>query len=359
VERSVGISPTAGVKKPHAFGAKPPGPGTLDKFLVKGLDPHHRCRIIDTDLNPRLLETLVPSFDSATKTLVLRQSDVFTFKECPRRSWLGTMRNFERLEEHPNKSHIGTAYHAGIAAWYATRNPDIAVGAVNAQMAIWESDGIVIEDDRLEWDKTIEQARIMVEGYIEWVQESGEDHGLTFMLIERRVKKYLGEFSGIKVYISGQVDISLVTELGIKKLVDNKSKGDLKVNRLLGIDDQLFTYDWLLDYEYAYGVHNMAKRSKRTARATPPFFARTEIKFTDAKRAAFMAQLNGTVQRLVDTYLALEVEPRLHFNLAPPTPTKDCDWKCPFIDVCPMYNEGDDAEGYLNVNFKQKADVDG
>lgn len=288
--------------------------------------------------------------------LVFRQSDIKVWKECGRRSWLGTMRNLTKNEVHPNKSHIGTAVHAGVAAYYHGTDP---YHAIDAQMDIWRDVGFVTEEDLPEWAKTIEMAKLMVSGYIDWVQVEGMDHGQRFFIIEQRFEKYVGNFQGVEVYVNGAIDIGSEDDLGIKRMYDTKTKGDLKPDGLLVINDQLLTYDWLTDYTFDFGVHNMMKRSKRTARAAPPFYGRDEVKFTDATRAAFLVRMKGTIKKMVDAYLTMEQDPRQHFAVAEANPTKDCSWKCPFYNACPMFDLGDDAEGFITDNYRQKEDFDG
>lgn len=288
--------------------------------------------------------------------LVLRQSDIKTWKECGRRSWLGTFRNLTKNEVHPNTSHIGVAVHAGVAAHYQGVDP---YPAIDAQMDIWHDSGFVIEEDIDEWAKTIAMAKLMVEGYIDWIQTEGVDHGQRFFIIEQRFEKLVGNFNGVDVFVTGAIDIGSEDDLGIKRMYDTKTKGDLKPDGLLVINDQLLTYDWLTDYTFDYGVHNMMKRSKRTARAAPPFYGRDEIRFTEATRAAFWVRMNGTIKNMVAAYQELEADPRQHFAVAGPNPTKDCSWKCPFYNACPMFDLGDDAEGYIEQNYREKEDFDG
>ncbi len=42
-----------------------------------------------------------------------------------------------------------------------------------------------------------------------------------------------------------------------------------------------------------------------------------------------------------------------HRKVAYPNPTRDCSWKCPFYNVCPMMDDGSDYVRMLQNEYEQ------
>ena len=61
---------------------------------------------------------------------------------------------------------------------------------------------------------------------------------------------------------------------------------------------------------------------------------------------SFWAQLQGVLHDMVTTRNGLLAggDPMV---LAYPNPTRDCTWQCPFIQVCPMFDDGSDVDAAL------------
>ena len=81
-------------------------------------------------------------------------------------------------------------------------------------------------------------------------------------------------------------------------------------------------------------LYNMLRKVKRTARATPPFYDRVEIRHSHDELQAYYRRVWGEVRDILETEKRLETEdPRV---VAYPRPSRDCSWKCEFFPVCPL-----------------------
>lgn len=280
--------------------------------------------------------------------LVFRQSDIKTWKRCGRKTWLGVFRNLGPITVRPNKSHIGTACHAGLSAYYLEGDP---IAAIDNQMEIWKSElGIVPTED---WTDVTGLAKIMVDGYIDWVETTGIDAGMSFTGIEKRTEKFVGTFHGYDVFVTGETDFQATDDLGIEYLFDTKTVDRFEDDPVFQINDQLQTYDWLNDHKFDQAIHNRLRRVKRSARSKPPYYERIPVHFTAIQRANFELQLKGTIDAMVRAYVEME-QGKSHFEAAPPNPTRDCSWDCPFVSICPNFNLGDDVESIIAFSYKEK-----
>ncbi len=85
-------------------------------------------------------------------------------------------------------------------------------------------------------------------------------------------------------------------------------------------------------------LYTMLKKVKRTARATPPFYAQHEIMFNDRALRSMWLRTHRRLQQMLEAREALAAG-HTHQYVVPPRPTKDCAWKCPFVAVCPMADD--------------------
>src|SRR5690606_12100880 len=121
-------------------------------------------------------------------------------------------------------------------------------------------------------------------------------------------------------------------------------------------DSQRLTYAVLRRLEdgtsYSALFHNQLKRVKRTARATPPFYARHELVLNDQQLRKHWQAMNVRVEEIAQHRAWLDWgvvsldSPRIDAS-----PSKDCSWACPFYHLCPMMDDGSDWEWYLGEEF--------
>jgi hypothetical protein len=284
-----------------------------------------------------------------------RMSAVKEFKLCRRAFWLKYGIHGFGLEEPETDGprsggrDIGTLAHLAIAELYRGRSWRALLDTIHEDMF-----GEVGPDP--EWRKVYDLATLMVEGFESWLSETGSDANTEVLAIEERLTAYAGNYHGDDVYITGQPDLIVRDTFTGETVIDDwKTVASLERPTTLDIDDQKLTYGWLAEkngYEHvARFRHTQLKKSKRTARATPPFYARHEVTYSQDQRDIHKVHLSGTIRDMVEAVQKAEADPYAHHSVLYPTPTRDCSWRCDFLVPCTMMDQGDDAEGFLNVNF--------
>lgn len=284
-------------------------------------------------------------------TITIRQSQIKQWKGCRRRADLQYGQNLvpKRPDDYqPSKADLGSVVHLALEYHYREgADPAEIVRQVSAEQAQkhpeqWDS-----------WEDTYKLAEIMVSGYMEWLAEEGADAGFTVTAVERKVEVPFGTFQGEEVVVVGHVDLEGVDSFGRPVLIDHKTVQAIEDRSNGPVDDQRLTYAVLRMMEdgthYAALIHNQLRRVKRTARANPPFYARTEVQFN----IDHLRKHHGYMKQIVSEIVLsrkLNAEERDVFLYA--NPTKDCHWSCPFYHVCPMFDDGSDWEWYLGEMFE-------
>lgn len=273
----------------------------------------------------------------ATRTF--RPSDIKLFKRC-RRQWnLKYVRGLGGAKREDTAS-LGTLVHAGLEAHYKGHGPKAtmlrAVPVPATEAAVDQ----------------FEQAWIMVEGYLEWLEETGIDAGLQVEAVEKTLQVEVPTLVlGDKIVLVGHIDLLATDAFGIRKLIDHKTVQSLdQYSRQLQVDDQMLTYAVMLKLEgteIGGAIHNAIKRSKRTARATPPFYQRNEVTYSAEHLRSHYSHLLGVLHDMVYVLQTSETGLVSSQELFYPTPTKDCTWDCPFLGVCALHDDGSDIESAL------------
>ena len=289
--------------------------------------------------------------------ILARQSEIKRFKRCPRSEWLGYRRSGRGLKLQVSEVGIrdlGTLVHAGVASYY-TNGGFLAV-LENERARLIEAEAWTPE-----WGAALEYASIMLEGYVQWVAETGADVGEETVAVEERLEATFGVAHDEEVIVTGKLDrLVRDTMTGELILEDTKTVQTLTPPPL-EVDDQLLTYCWLAEAN-GYGTvtrirHNMLRKVKRGPRAVPPFYGRVEVPVNDYQRASHEMHMQGTLLALVESTLRRE-RGESHHRTNPPNPTRDCSWDCDFLPVCPMLDDGSDWEGVLEAMYEPRTEED-
>lgn len=275
-------------------------------------------------------------------------SEMAVFKEC-RRKWMMQYHWKLRRKREPRSvaRDTGILVHEALDLFYKAGGLN---GVNTAEMAL-EYLRNASDEDMLKVDETERKgvkeahdvARILTEGYFEWLQETGADVGLIIDRSELELRAP-GPVDGTE--IMGIIDLGGTDERsGDLFVMDNKVTISIdNMVKTLHIMEQAPMYAVLAkinDADPNRGfrvIWNMIKRNKQTARAKPPFYQRYELAINADQLRQFYAQLQGQIEEI------LRVEARLnagepHVMVAYPTPTQDCSWKCPYFSVCGAMND--------------------
>lgn len=289
----------------------------------------------------------------------LTNSELKVWRRC-RRWWY-----FQHyLNLAPNREHLsearetGSVVHAAIAEAYETnwaQDPEstVVLACERLREAYAESETDLETIDRIE-----DYARLIVTGYLQWLEEEGADQGLTLVATEEEVSF---EMHGTGVTILGKLDARFQREMdGARVFMDHKVVGNLTdYPKWAHLDPQFKMYHTLERLTKAEeewtdgGIINMLRKSKRTSRATGPFYMRWEVRHNVHELRAFYQQLHEAAKEM------LWVEGRLREGIwqshmaakMAPTPSVNCTWECPFFSACPMMDDGSDIAGYLEAAY--------
>jgi hypothetical protein len=207
-----------------------------------------------------------------------------------------------------------------------------------------------------DWESDFELADRMVQSYVEWLEETGSDAGERTMGAEVEITVPMGEMRGDNVYLVVHVDrLVLDTQFDDVIIDDIKTAATLAKGEEFQVDDQLLTYAlvfWMFTGKMVTRArHTTIKRVKRTtAAAKPPFVGRAEVNFTKTQLENHYLNLWGALDRLVESYQELE-NGKDHHVIAPPSPSRDCSWKCDFLPICVAHDDGTDVDGLRSTLY--------
>lgn len=248
-------------------------------------------------------------------------------------------------EEH-RAAQVGTLVHAALEAHYKGHSDPLS---------------LVYQPEVEDWELALR----MVEGYLEWLEDTGVDAGLRVEAVEETLRvEWPRKIRGDRIVLEGHIDLLATDAFGVRKLMDHKTVQSLEqYSRQLQVDDQMLTYAVMLKLqgiEIGGTIHNALKRVKRTARAQPPFYQRNEVVYNVEQLRAHYFHLEGVLNDMVRVEQGLEggehPAPANHFFLYP-TPNKDCTWDCAYMGICAAHDDGSDIESMIAV-MKERMQVE-
>lgn len=304
-----------------------------------------------------------------SEPLRLSNSEMADFRQCKRKWYLGTYRRLrKRAIDAPGSSlSIGNRVHDALAGYYDPTQPDFdpiayITATIDAEM---QAVGEYAKDYEKERDLTV----AMVNGYFEWLEETGHDQDLVLLGSETFVEVPLADISGTPVTLLSKLDAPVERKSdGAKLALEHKTVSSLEQPLpLLKLDTQLLTEHLARflhaqangataeeAYDQCHGIlYNMLRKVKRTASAKPPFYGRVDVPHNIHELRNHWRHVYATAQQILATRAALDAGVD-HHKAAPPSPTRDCTWKCPFFQVCVMADDGSDFEGALEGLYEER-----
>ncbi len=275
-------------------------------------------------------------------------SEMSTFKDCRRRWFLQYYMKLRRRREPRSKARdTGILVHAALHTFYVAGGLDgeyaedimfqyLSNARDEDMLKVEEVERKVVEDVH----KT---AKILCEGYIEWLAETGADIGYKFTQSEVELRMP-GPVPGTE--LMGIVDLGGEEERsGDLFVMDTKVTGSIDTMvKGLHMVEQGPMYAILAkanDPNPNRGfrvIWNMIKNSKQTARAKPPFYQRYEFAMNKDQLVQFYEQLQGQITDMLRTEERLNAG-ESHVQVAYPTPSDTCSWKCPYFALCGAMND--------------------
>jgi len=287
----------------------------------------------------------------------LSNSELQTFKDCRRKWWLQYYRRLQpKYKDVTGALALGSRIHEALDQYYSKGVPLLEAHSnlVNAEKAL------LLEEfkDVSELEKEAELGHIMLDGYLQWVEENGIDAELEMISTEEQITAPL--FNG-EVELTGKLDMRVRRKLdGVRMFRDFKTVGGSLSDfaNLAPMNEQIMTYMLLEstkeDEENRSdgGIFTMLKKVKRTANARPPFYDQIEVRHNIFTLRSFWDRIHGTIADLMRVRKALDEGESPAFH-AYPRPSRDCKWKCPFFNVCTLVDDGSAAEQAISEMFEE------
>ncbi len=314
-----------------------------------------------------------PYLGRHAKPVPISNSEIQQFKECRRKWWLTYYRGLSRKKRSLiGPLPLGTRVHAALEAYHKDDHDPVQtyLSLLAEDREIFEATPEALDEDVVKkFDSEGELGRLMIEGYVQWLEETGMEAEYEIIDVEQ-ANRYL--LMDGRVELIGKMDVRLLSKNdGSTYIGDIKTAAQFKMyDDTAHMSEQLMLYTMLERLSQNGnptadgGVFIVLKKVKRTASAKPPFFKRYIVRFNDTTLNAFWTRLHGELRDILSVRDALD-NGADHKYVAYPTPTKDCSWKCPFYLVCPMFDDGSSAEAWLEEfteqtnPYERYDDVDG
>jgi hypothetical protein len=250
---------------------------------------------------------------------------------------------------------LGSRIHEALDMYYSKNIP-----LLDAHSQLVDNDKKILVDayrDTYDLESEAELGRIMLEGYLQWVEENGIDAELEMISTEEIISMPLLDNS---VVLQGKIDMRVRRKAdGVRMFRDFKTVGGsfTDFSSMAHMNEQILTYMMLETAQNKEGerseggIFTMLKKVKRSANARPPFYEQLEVRHNVFALRSFWQRIHGTLSDMLNTRKALD-EGGDHRFVAYPRPSRDCKWKCQFFTICPMFDDGSAAEAAIEDEFE-------
>lgn len=288
-------------------------------------------------------------------TRPLSNSEVQTFLQCRRKWWLSYYRGLRPRAKGKGPLALGTRVHAALAAYYNVPSRNWRE-AYTEQLNIDRE--LVRPEELHDFEKECELGLIMLQGYFDWVHETGIDAGLTVISAEEEIAVP----SGVDGWdLVGKLDVRVHRDFdGARLFIDHKTAGSLTdALPTLPMDPQMLHYHVLemlknkrdgIDERCDGALYNILKKVRRTTRANPPFFHREDVRHNIIELRSYWLRLKGIIYQLMAIRDDLDAGVP-HHVAAYPSPRRECRYMCEFFAACPLFDDGSHVEGLIEAAY--------
>lgn len=286
----------------------------------------------------------------------ISNSELSTFKEDRRKWMLGYYYGLvPRIQPVDGALALGTRVHDALEMYYTNDDDPIEVFCKKCdQDRIWL---LAEQRDTAKFDNEADLGRIMLEGYMEWLQDTGADSALEVVSAEQKLTVPIMDG---RVKLIGKLDMRVKRKIdGVRLFMDHKTAASFdSVTSTAHLNWQPKMYLLLEqlqpDEETRCDgmMYNILKKVKRSATAKPPFYARVEVRHNKYTMNAFWYQVHGVVNDILATRKALD-DGIDHNLVCYPNPTKDSTWKDPFFALGSLMDDGSAAEAFIHDFYVQ------
>ena len=284
----------------------------------------------------------------------ITNSELQSFKQCRRQWWMSYIRRLDKRKSDGSSkaAATGTMVHDALESYYKdpTFNASKAIQHVRSAQAA--------DPNADQFEAEYQLADAMVEGYFEWLEETGADQGLEIVAVEQRIMAPApGQDEGVQLL--GKLDLIARMHSTLLTLDHKTVQGFDGTVTALPMNEQSRHYA-LIQRHHNPGdplqgsIWNMLRKVKRSSRSKPPFYARSEIRWNNDQLDTFKDRLTGEIAEMLRVQAMLE-DGANHQVVAYPSPSTDCSWRCPFHAVCPLMDDPrTDSEMLIDVMYEQR-----
>lgn len=293
-----------------------------------------------------------------TEPIRISNSEIQTFKDCRRRWWLTYYRRLKpKMQTFTGALALGSRIHEALDQYYSSGMErdllEIHAELIKADMKLLTDSG----RDSTELETEAELGRVMLEGYLEWIELEGIDAELEMISTEEIIERPM--LDG-KVTLQGKIDMRVRRKIdGVRMFRDFKTVGGsfADFGSTAHMNEQVLTYMVLEEAQNQGtersegGIFTMLRKVKRGAYAKPPFYDQIEVRHNKFALRSFYQRLEGTLEDMMRVREGLD-EGVSHLKLAYPKPSRECKWKCQFFAICPLIDDGSAAEAAISDAFE-------
>lgn len=286
----------------------------------------------------------------------ISNSEIQTFKDCRRRWWFTYYRRLQPREKQVTGAlALGSRIHEALDQYYSTGK---SLLDAHTELVNLEKEALLADfRDVAELEKEAEMGHIMLDGYLQWVEENGIDAELEMISTEETM--VMPMFNG-EVELQGKLDMRVRRKGdGVRMFRDFKTVGGSlsEFASLAQMNEQILTYMLLEQHQNGEGerseggIFTLLKKVRRTANARPPFYDQFEVRHNVFTLRSFWDRIHGTVADMMRVRTALDEGESPAFH-AYPSPSRDCKWKCKFFTVCTLMDDGSAAEQAIEAMYE-------
>ena len=137
------------------------------------------------------------------ETVRISNSEIQTFKDCRRRWWFTYYRRLQpKDKQFTGALALGSRIHEALDQYYSTGKP--LLEAHTDLVELEKAELLTDFRDVSELEKEAELGHIMLEGYLQWVEENGVDAELEMISTEETISMPM--FNG-EVELQGKLDM--------------------------------------------------------------------------------------------------------------------------------------------------------
>lgn len=287
-------------------------------------------------------------------------SEIRSWLRCRRQWWLRYYRGYMTPEGDNRPANVGNMVHKALETYYGTAT---AVQPLDSLLPMYEKmlESFPNLEESLTRDRDL--AVTMVTAYMDWLKDTLVDIDLDYYESESAVEAPLGDTGFI---LTARIDARAKRKsTGGRVSMDHKTVKSLdELVKTAQIDGQFLSYnlvDMLASEDQSKGdglIINMLRRvDSANPNAKPPYFSRYEVHHN-------LQELRSHWKHLVAICTQIEKATNQlksgmdHQTVVPPSPSKDCSWGCNFKGVCPMFDNGSNAEGFLGAMYTKGKQYD-